>query len=120
MGSCTDLAFVLPITISSPADIPKTWIYVNNINIGNDIIDYLAGLLSLRLSPNASPAANRGVIRPFNASMSHEYRELAMKAFRSGVIRVMVCTDAAGMVRVTSFESLRYTYIVFRAITYEI
>lgn len=99
MNTYSDLAFVLPESIVSPATIRKTWIYVNSISIGNDIIDYLAELLLRRLASGAPPTVNRGLIRPFNASMSHEYRELAMESFRRGIIRVMVCTDAAGMVR---------------------
>ncbi len=35
----------MPETVLHNADIPKTWVYVDNINVGNEIIDYIAGLL---------------------------------------------------------------------------
>ena len=49
--------------------------------------------------------ASEGIIRPFNATLSHEYREEAMDQFRDGRIRILVCTDAAGMVRDCSIEN---------------
>ncbi|KAH9915137.1 P-loop containing nucleoside triphosphate hydrolase protein [Fomitopsis serialis] len=107
-----DLDFVLPTSISSPQDIPKTYVYVENIETGNDIIDHLEALLQTR-NPSL---ANSGLIRPFNATMSPEYRNAAMAAFRDNSnfssnsdedigrehhqnqpIRILVCTDAAGM-----------------------
>ncbi|EMD35105.1 hypothetical protein CERSUDRAFT_75403 [Gelatoporia subvermispora B] len=49
--------------------------------------------------------ASAGLIRPFNAALSQDYRQEAMAAFRRNpepglekpVIRILVCTDAAGM-----------------------
>lgn len=87
-----DLDFILPLSIERPDDIPKTWIYVDNINTGTEIIDYLATKIAKRtsLSPD--------LIRPFNATLSSEYRTNAMDMFRAGTIRILVCTEAAGMV----------------------
>ena len=87
-----DLDFVLPHHIEKADDIPKTWIYVDNINTGTEIIDYLASRLEKHTS--LSP----GLIRPFNATLSLEYRTRAMDMFRAGTIRILVCTEAAGMV----------------------
>ncbi|KAH9911507.1 P-loop containing nucleoside triphosphate hydrolase protein [Fomitopsis serialis] len=101
--------FVLPEKIETANDIPKTYLYVDNIDTGNDIIDHLGTLLRQR-----NPALYElGVIRPFNATMSAGYRTHAMAAFRNnheyssadvtadnlkiGPIRILVCTDAAGM-----------------------
>lgn len=102
-----DLDFVIPKGVTSLHDIPKTYIYVDNIDNGNAIIDHLAILLEKRStrartqsgSSAGGPVIDRGIIRPFNASLSHEYRIAAMEQFRNGEIRIMVCTDAAGMVR---------------------
>ncbi|KZT71233.1 P-loop containing nucleoside triphosphate hydrolase protein, partial [Daedalea quercina L-15889] len=101
-----DLDFIIPSKVDKPQDIPKTYVYVERIETGNEIIEHLEALLAQR---NAS-LATRGLIRPFNATMSAEYRKSAMQAFRgSGIdntdngvghdhpIRVLVCTDAAGM-----------------------
>ncbi|KAH9938036.1 P-loop containing nucleoside triphosphate hydrolase protein [Fomitopsis serialis] len=101
-NTLADLDFILPTSINNPLDIPKTYVYVENIETGNEIIEHLEALLRKR---NTS-LANRGLIRPFNATMSPEYRTAAMAAFRDnttsdddhvGPVRILVCTDAAGM-----------------------
>ncbi|TFY59898.1 hypothetical protein EVJ58_g5478 [Rhodofomes roseus] len=104
-----DLDFILPETINNADDIPKTYLYVDNIEEGNNILDHLGALLQKR-NPHLYEC---GILRPFNATMSSQYRTHAMAAFRSnadysqgdviadgmniGPIRVLVCTDAAGM-----------------------
>jgi superfamily II DNA helicase RecQ len=45
MGSYTDLDFVIPTSIHRSSDVPKTWIYVDNIKMGAEIIDHLCTLL---------------------------------------------------------------------------
>ncbi|KAH9842930.1 P-loop containing nucleoside triphosphate hydrolase protein [Rhodofomes roseus] len=91
-----DLDFVIPKTLTRAEEIPKTWIYVDNINTGTDIIDYLAQKLETR-TQRSDGSVSAGVIRPFNATLSSEYRTAAMEAFRDGSIRILVCTEAAGM-----------------------
>ncbi|KAL1948711.1 hypothetical protein VTO73DRAFT_10517 [Trametes versicolor] len=115
-----DTNFIIPQHPKTPSDIPKTYIYVDNISIGNDIINHLCTLLAKR---NPSLPAHE-LVRPFNATMSHEYRAAAMAAFRANppadwvpsarvgagqpssnseaissesYVRILVCTDAAGM-----------------------
>ncbi|KAH9934406.1 P-loop containing nucleoside triphosphate hydrolase protein [Amylocystis lapponica] len=105
-NSFVDLDFVLPLTIHTPEDIPKTYIYVDNIQVGNDIIDHLTDLLRRRQVPNTiraessshtTPIVSPSIIRPYNATLSNEYRTAAMAHFRTGDVRILVCTDAAGM-----------------------
>ncbi|KAI0360945.1 hypothetical protein OH77DRAFT_1543271, partial [Trametes cingulata] len=78
---------------------------------GNEIIDHLSDILAKK----CPELARAGIIRPYNATMSHPYRPSAMEAFRTAppssnataggleetareqCIRIMVCTDAAGM-----------------------
>lgn len=98
LNSFRDLDFVLPTSISAPEDIPKTWIYIDNINDGNRVIDHLREVLRERNQLLADRDESSHLIRPFNATMSLEYRREAMEAFRRGSLRIMVCTDAAGMV----------------------
>ncbi|TFY74604.1 hypothetical protein EWM64_g9407 [Hericium alpestre] len=86
--SFLDLDFIIPSNISSPSDIPKTWIYADNIDTGTNIIDHLRERL---------PPEYHDLICPYNAVHDDKYREEAMKLFREGKIRILVCTDAAGM-----------------------
>lgn len=98
MSTYTDLDFVIPPNITKMEDIPKTWIYTDNIEAGSEIMEYLVDLLYDRQRARDIATVDRGIIRPFNARFSQEYRQAAMAQFRSGAIRIMVCTEAAGMV----------------------
>ena len=102
LNSYLDLAFIIPPIVQHLQDIPKTYLYVDNIATGTDIIDFLGDRLEAATPPgfflSTGLTSLREVIRPFNAALSQEYRTEAMVRFRSGDIRVLVCTDAAGMV----------------------
>ncbi|KAI0687404.1 hypothetical protein BC835DRAFT_1419877 [Cytidiella melzeri] len=98
LNSLADLDFVLPDTILRHTDIPKTYIYVDSIPVGSNIIDHLASLLKKRaLLPVIShtngtllsPALDCGLIRPFNATLSKEYCNVAMAEFRQGNICIL-------------------------------
>lgn len=115
MDSYRDLDFVLPKHAKVATDIPKMWIYVDNIRTGGEIIDHLTNMLRDRYplvqdsSPTIISSLDSRIIRLYNAVISSEYRIAAMEAFRKGSIRIMVCTEAAGMVR-TQCSSLRSYY----------
>lgn len=94
MNTYSDLDFTLPDTITSIEDIPKTWIYVDSIDTGAEIIRHLRHVLRER-----NPELAGNTIRPYNARLSLPYRQKAMEKFRDGGIRIMICTEAAGMVR---------------------
>lgn len=112
MNTFADLDFILPANAATPNDIPKTYIYVDNVGTTNEIADYLADTLTSRAKPKPSAPHRAAVleptvqapvewsnhIRPFNATLSHSYREAAMACFRTGDVRILVCTEAAGMV----------------------
>ncbi|KAH9008258.1 P-loop containing nucleoside triphosphate hydrolase protein [Lactarius hengduanensis] len=83
-----NLNFLIPANISQGEDLKKTWLYADNIEVGAEIIDHLRTLLPKHL---------HAVIRPYNAVHGIDYRTAAMDRFRSRKIRVLVCTDAAGM-----------------------
>jgi superfamily II DNA helicase RecQ len=78
----------------------KAFVYADNIATGVEIADHLEELL---------PPEDRGkgFIRPYNAALSKEYWREAMRLFKSGEIRVLVCTDAAGMVSHEIYEAGR-------------
>jgi superfamily II DNA helicase RecQ len=40
-----------------------------------------------------------GIIRPYSAAYSPGHRAEVMALFKAGIVRILVCTDAAGMVR---------------------
>lgn len=92
MNTYWDLRFVIPLAYSSPEEIEKTFIYCDNIEAGGDIIDYLKTLLR-------PEHRDIGLIRPFNATHTHDFRTEAMDLFRESHIRIVVCTDVCGMVR---------------------
>lgn len=102
LNSFIDLDFVIPLMLRTPDDIPKTYIYIDNIAEGTNMLDTLEQMIETRcraMSPTATLPA--GLVRPFNANMSQEYRSLAMTHFRAGTCRVLICTDTAGMVHLS-------------------
>lgn len=92
MNSYRDLAFLIPSNIKTKNDLPKTWIYADSVSSGTDIAEYLYSAL---------PASFRqeGAIYNYNAVFSSKNRGQLMDLFRAGVVRILICTDAAGMVR---------------------
>lgn len=92
LNTYADLDFVLPENVVEASQIPKTFIYADNVNAGIEIEDHLMELLPLNLR-------DKGIIRPYSAAFSSEYRAGVMALFKAGVVRILVCTDAAGMVR---------------------
>jgi superfamily II DNA helicase RecQ len=93
MNTYADLSFVIPKTIQKPEDVPSTMIYADNVPNSVDLEDALEALLPQRFR-------YQGLIRPFNAAFCNGYRETVLKQFKLGTIRVLVCTDAAGMVSI--------------------
>ncbi|KAJ7896774.1 hypothetical protein B0H14DRAFT_3425558 [Mycena olivaceomarginata] len=77
LNTYVDLDFIVA-GIKSRADLKKTWIYADNIATSVEIIDHLTGLLTPELQ-------------------DAEYRKKAMEKFKEGTVRILVCTDAAGM-----------------------
>ncbi|KAF8061542.1 P-loop containing nucleoside triphosphate hydrolase protein [Lyophyllum atratum] len=90
LNSYADLDFVINEGAQDRHDILKTFVYCDNIAMGTEIIDHLTDILPRHLR-------KLGLIRPYNACFSKEYRRAAMTEFRAGRVRILVCTDAAGM-----------------------
>ncbi|KAH9919751.1 P-loop containing nucleoside triphosphate hydrolase protein [Epithele typhae] len=105
LSTLADIDFVIPSTITSPLDIPITQVFADDVDLGTEVVDYLNNRLRTLLGNPIEVAAldmdiNPALlecVRPFNAQLSQEYRAAAMPLFREGHIRVMVCTEAAGM-----------------------
>ena len=94
-----DLDFLVPTDMSALNDINKCFLYSDSIKSGASITDYLNKRVNINFR-------RRGLIRPYNASMSKKYRKRVMRLFREGKIRILVCTDAAGMVRKKYLHSI--------------
>ncbi|KAE9382775.1 P-loop containing nucleoside triphosphate hydrolase protein, partial [Gymnopus androsaceus JB14] len=71
-------------------DLKKTFIYCDDTALGTEIQDHLEELLPDELK-------GQGLIRPYSAVYSKSYRTAVMKLFKAGIVRILVCTDAAGM-----------------------
>lgn len=93
MNTHADLDFVVPDDVTHADAIPKTFLYTVDINGDSDIVDHLNARVP-------EPLRRFGLVHPYNAAMSEAYRTRAMSLFKVGVIRVLVCTDAAGMVHI--------------------
>ncbi len=93
MNSYVDLDFIIPKNIKEAGDIPLTWIYADSIPMSIEIEDHLTELLPSNLRSS-------GIIRPYNATYLTKYHNKVMKLARSGSVRILICTDAAGMVRI--------------------
>jgi superfamily II DNA helicase RecQ len=91
MNTYTDLDFLIPDGVTNPSDVKKAFVYADSVSVGVDIEDRLY---------SRSPAIFRetGIIRPYSAAYSSKYRKNTMALFKTGVIRILICTDAAGMV----------------------
>ena len=91
LNTYADLDFVVAMLVDDPSQIPKTFIYADNIAVGQKIIDHLNSLLPKSIQ-------HSGIIRPYNAAYGKAYRKKVMALFAKGDVRILVCTDAAGMV----------------------
>lgn len=91
MNSFKDIDFLIPRNVTQATDLKKTFIYSDDTALGTQIQDHLEALLPAELR-------GQGLIRPYSAVYSKSYRTAVMKLFKAGVIRILVCTDAAGMV----------------------
>jgi superfamily II DNA helicase RecQ len=90
-NSFRDTDFCVPEDNKVPADIKLSFVYTDDIKDGGQLVDHL----NARVHPDYR---SRGLVRPYNAGMSRQYRAHVMALFKAGIIRVLVCTDAAGMV----------------------
>jgi hypothetical protein len=110
MSLFSDLRFVIPAQVGNANDLKKSWIYADNIETSSEIIDYLRTLL---------PSSLHSTVRSYNAIHSIEYHDKVMAMFRAGEVRVLVCTDAAGMASTTNIMltypmNSKFRVVIFR------
>ena len=91
MNTYSDLNFLIPIGVTKPSQVPRVFVYVDNVAVGVDI----EGRLYER-SPQSFQDA--GIIHPYGAAFSPVYQANVMVLFKAGVVQILICMDAAGMV----------------------
>ncbi|KAL0566273.1 hypothetical protein V5O48_015743 [Marasmius crinis-equi] len=89
-SSFKDLNFIVPNGFAEASQIPKTFLYADNVVRGVDLEDHLIELLSPHLRSS-------GIIRTYSAAYTDQYRAKAIEQFREGVVRILICTNTAGM-----------------------
>ena len=73
--------------------IPKAMIFVDSIDKGYKIAQFLRACICKRFSSDDAAMA----VKPFSANLESSTRESFMQYFAAGDTRILVCTDAAGM-----------------------
>jgi superfamily II DNA helicase RecQ len=92
ISSYTDLDFLIPREVRNVGEVAKTFVYADNITVGSDMMEHL-----YEISPDTFREA--GIIRTYSSAFSAKYRRDVMELFKAGLVRILICTDAAGMVR---------------------
>jgi superfamily II DNA helicase RecQ len=100
-NSYRDINFLIDKDMEMPEDINKAFVYSDDVKDGGNLCDHL----NARIKPEYR---DRGLVRPYNAGMSKEYRAQVMSLFKAGIIRILVCTDAAGMASQINFFQQNY------------
>ncbi|KDQ05473.1 hypothetical protein BOTBODRAFT_73972, partial [Botryobasidium botryosum FD-172 SS1] len=95
-NSYKDLDFLVTKGTEDIDSIQTTMVYIDNVLKVTDAVIYLNN----RLGPLLQ---QKGIIRPIHAWMPSNYRTECMDALIDGKIRIVICTEAAGMVSVTVF-----------------
>ncbi|KAF5331589.1 hypothetical protein D9611_007759 [Ephemerocybe angulata] len=91
MNTYNDLALAVPDGIETPDEIPKAFIYADTLAVATQIETYLYE------ERCPKDLWYKGFIRPYSAAFSSAYRHAVMVLFRMGIVRILICTDAAGM-----------------------
>lgn len=91
-GSFADLRFTIPLDAKGPQDIPITLIYVNERTICEDICD--------KLKEYAPPGSNKHTIAYYHSLLGNDRKRSLEERLRKGEVRILVCTDAVGMVSI--------------------
>ncbi|KAI0687974.1 P-loop containing nucleoside triphosphate hydrolase protein [Cytidiella melzeri] len=83
-----DLAFLIPQHMTSPDDIPRTFVFCDTIEMGSRIMTFLDNLI-----PPSVPRRGE-VIKSYNSLMPVDYRQHFIRDITDGTtLRIGVCTD---------------------------
>ena len=89
--SMADLRFVIPLGVSKPEDIPITLIYCNKRITCEDAVDRLRVWAGAEGIPT-------NCIAFYHEKIGDKRKRELEEMLRNGVIRILACTDAVGMV----------------------
>lgn len=91
-SSFRDLSVLFSTDVTDPASIPKSIVYIDDVKAVTSAV--------IQLYEWLHPSLRRlGLIRPVHSWMPAGYRSDAMARFMAGEVRIIICTEAAGMVR---------------------
>lgn len=90
-SSFKDLSVLIDPDETNTFNIPKSIVYIDDIN------SVTLGVITLNSWLHVS-LRKHGLIMPVHAWMPASYRSNAMAKFASGEARILICTEAAGMV----------------------
>jgi len=91
VNTYSDLDFLVPTGVTDPKEVKQAFVYADQISTAEGMEGRLYGI-----SPESFRMA--GIIRPYSSGYSVEYQTMAMALFKAGIVRILICTDAAGMV----------------------
>ena len=91
INTYSDIDFLIPATTHKLDNVETAFLYINNITINNNIIKHL-----YKISPATFCGA--GIIWTYSSAFSKKYCQEVMELFKAGYVRILICTDAAGMV----------------------
>lgn len=90
-----DLRFVIPKDVLYPRDIPIQLIYCNSRRVVEDIVDVIRQWLPSTVIGSEN---RRNCIAFYHAKVGEARKRELEKKLRNGEVRILVCTDAVGMV----------------------
>lgn len=90
---------LVAVGITSPDDLTKTIIFTNSIRLTMQIRRYLREIL---------PSSCHSYVDAFHALRASKAKHRVMKNFRAGNVKILVATEAAGMVRSAFLMQLQW------------
>ena len=98
LTSYQDLNYLIPKKCESPADIPKTVVFVDNRRTVWSLTTYLLQIAEREFGSVGSGAAEFShLVADYSTILSQEHRDAVLQDFADGYIRILICTEAAGM-----------------------
>ncbi|KAK7059355.1 P-loop containing nucleoside triphosphate hydrolase protein [Favolaschia claudopus] len=88
-GQFLDYSFIIPFDLVDIKQIPETIVFADYIKRGNELEEFLDGLL-----PPSLPNRDK-IIRTYNSLLPFEERQQLIEDFKAGHVRVLIVTDTA-------------------------
>lgn len=91
MNTYSNLDFLIPTGVTDPKEVKQAFVYADQISTAEGMEKRLYSI-----SPESFCVA--GIIQPYSSGYSVEYQAMVMALFKAGIVHILICTDAAGMV----------------------